>query len=144
MKDYIITENKKAWHDYQILEKIEVGIVLSGTEVKSLREKMCSLSGAYVAVLKGELWLIGCNITPYKFGSAFNHAAVHDRKLLCHKKEIRELKMKTEAKGLTIVPLKLYVKNGRIKLEIGVARGKNAVDKRNTLKEKDLKREMCC
>ncbi len=138
----MLAENRKARHDYFVLETLECGIALTGTEVKSVRSARVSLSGAYAAVLKGELWLVGADIATYEFGNRFNHNPKRDRKLLVHSKEVRELKMKTEAKGLTLVPLKLYLKGGRIKLELGVCRGKALHDKRETLKKKDMMREM--
>ena len=138
----VFAENRKARHDYTVLETIECGIVLSGTEVKSVRHGEVSLAGAYGAVLKGELWLLGADIAAYKFGNRFNHEPKSQRKLLVHAKEIRELQLKTEAKGLTLVPLKVYLKHGRIKVDLGVCRGKQLHDKRDALKKKDLRREL--
>ena len=138
----IFAENRKARHDYTVLDTIECGIVLTGTEVKSIRHGEVSLSGAYAAVLKGELWLVGADISAYKFGNRFNHGPKAMRKLLVHNKEVQDLKMKTEAKGLTLVPLKLYLKHGRIKVALGVCRGKALHDKRDSLKAKSLKRDM--
>ena len=138
----IFAENRKARHDYTVLDTIECGIVLTGTEVKSIRHGEVSLSGAYAAVLKGELWLVGADISAYKFGNRFNHEPKAMRKLLVHNKEVQDLKMKTEAKGLTLVPLKLYLKHGRIKVALGVCRGKALHDKRDSLKAKSLKRDM--
>jgi SsrA-binding protein len=135
-------ENRKARHDYTVLETIECGVVLTGTEVKSVRSGGVSLSGAYAAVLGGELWLLGCDIAAYKFGNRFNHEPKSKRKLLVHVKEVAQLKLKSEAKGLTLVPLKLYLKNGRIKLALGVCRGKQMHDKRESLKQKALRRDM--
>ena len=138
----IFAENRKARHDYTVLETIECGIVLSGTEVKSVRHGEVSLAGAYGAVLKGELWLLGADIAAYKFGNRFNHEPKSQRKLLVHAKEIRELQLKTEAKGLTLVPLKVYLKHGKIKVDLGVCRGKQLHDKREALKKKDLRRDL--
>lgn len=135
-------ENRKARHDYTVLETIECGVVLTGTEVKSVRSGGVSLSGAYAAVLGGELWLLGCDIAAYKFGNRFNHEPKSKRKLLVHAKEVAQLKLKSEAKGLTLVPLKFYLKNGRIKLALGVCRGKQMHDKRESLKQKALRRDM--
>ena len=140
--DPVFAENRKARHDYTVLETIECGIVLSGTEVKSVRHGEVSLAGAYGAVLKGELWLLGADIAAYKFGNRFNHEPKSQRKLLVHAKEIRELQLKTEAKGLTLVPLKVYLKHGRIKVDLGVCRGKQLHDKRDALKKKDLRRDL--
>ena len=134
--------NRKAYHDYSIVDTIEVGIVLSGMEVKSIRNKMISISGAYVQVLKGELWLIGSSIAGSNYGFNASYKSDRQRKLLCHKKQIVEIKHSTEAKGLTAVPLKVYEKNGRIKLLVGIARGKNLVDKRQSLKNKTIDRDI--
>lgn len=138
----VFCENRKARHDYTVLETIECGIVLTGTEVKSVRHGEASLSGSYGAVLKGELWLVGADIAAYKFGNRFNHEPKSMRKLLVHAKEVRELRLKTEAKGLTLIPLKIYLKHGRIKVALGVCRGKALHDKRDTLKKKALKRDL--
>ena len=138
----VFAENRKARHDYTVLETIECGIVLSGTEVKSVRHGEVSLAGAYGAVLKGELWLLGADIAAYRFGNRFNHEPKSQRKLLVHAKEIRELQLKTEAKGLTLVPLKVYLKHGKIKVDLGVCRGKQLHDKRDALKKKDLRRDL--
>ena len=117
-------------------------MVLSGTEVKSIRHGSVSLAGSYGAVLKGELWLLGADIATYRFGNRFNHEPKSQRKLLVHAKEIRELQLKTEAKGLTLVPLKIFLKNGKIKVDLGVCRGKQLHDKREALKKKDLRRDL--
>ena len=138
----VFAENRKARHDYTVLETIECGIVLSGTEVKSIRHGSVSLAGSYGAVLKGELWLLGADIAAYKFGNRFNHEPKSQRKLLVHAKEVRELQLKTEAKGLTLVPLKIFLKNGKIKVDLGVCRGKQLHDKREALKKKDLRRDL--
>lgn len=138
----VLAENRKARHDYTVLDTIECGIVLSGTEVKSARRGGISLSGAYAAVLKGELWLVGADISAYEFGNRFNHNPKQNRKLLVHSKQVSELKMKTEAKGLTLIPLSLRLKRGRIKVDLGVCRGKAVYDKRDSLKRKDLRRDL--
>ena len=140
--DPVLAENRRARHDYAVLETVECGIVLSGTEVKSVRRGGVSLAGSYAAVLGGELWLVGADISAYAFGNRFNHAPLRNRKLLVHAKEVAELKMKSEAKGLTLVPLKLFVKHGRIKLDLGVCRGKALHDKRASLREKAVRRDM--
>lgn len=137
-----LAENRKARHDYAVLDEIECGIVLSGTEVKSARGGHVVLAGAYAVVLGGELFVQGMNIAEYSFGNIFNHQPKRLRKLLVHKKEVAALKMKTEAKGLTLVPLKMYLKRGRIKLLLGICRGKQLQDKRETLKERAVKRDM--
>ena len=138
----LFAENRKARHDYTVLETIECGIVLTGTEVKSVRHGEVSLSGSYGAVLKGELWLVGADIAAYKFGNRFNHEPKSMRKLLVHAKEVRDLQLKTEAKGLTLIPLKVFLKNGRIKVDLGVCRGKQLHDKRDALKKKALRRDL--
>ena len=138
----VFAENRKARHDYTVLETIECGIVLTGTEVKSVRHGEVSLSGSYGAVLKGELWLVGADIAAYKFGNRFNHEPKSMRKLLVHAKEVRELQLKTEAKGLTLIPLKVFLKNGRVKVDLGICRGKQLHDKRDALKKKALRRDM--
>ena len=138
----VLAENRRARHDYAVLETIECGIVLSGTEVKSARRGGVSLAGSYAAVLGGELWLVGADISAYAFRNRFNHEPKRNRKLLVHAKEVAELKMKSEAKGLTLVPLKLSLKHGRIKLDLGVCRGKALHDKRAALREKAVRRDM--
>ena len=136
-----LANNRRAWHDYAVLEKIECGIELVGTEVKVVRNGGVSLAGSFGAVLGGELWVVKMNIPEYAFGNRFNHDPARNRKLLVHRREVEELRLKTEAKGLTLVPLRLYLKGGRVKLELGVCRGKALHDKRNALKEKALKRD---
>ena len=138
----VFAENRKARHDYTVLDSLECGIVLSGTEVKSVRRGGVSLAGSYAAVLKNELWLVGADISAYEFGNRFNHNPKRDRKLLVHAKEVRELRMKSEAKGLTLVPLKLFLKHGRIKVDLGVCRGKALHDKRDALKNKAMRRDL--
>ena len=138
----VFAENRRARHDYAVLETIECGIVLTGTEVKSCRLGQVSLAGSYAAVLGGELWVLGCDIAAYRYGNRFNHEPKSQRKLLVHAKEVEELRLKTEAKGLTLVPLELYLKGGRIKLRIGVCRGKQVHDKRESLKQKAIRRDM--
>ena len=138
----IFAENRKARHDYTVLETVECGIVLTGTEVKSVRHGEISLSGSYGAVLKGELWLVGADIAAYKFGNRFNHEPKSMRKLLVHAKEVRDLKLKTEAKGLTLIPLRVFLKNGRVKVDLGVCRGKQLHDKRDALKKKAMRRDL--
>ena len=138
----VFAENRKARHDYTVLDTVECGIVLTGTEVKSVRHGEVSLSGSYGAVLKGELWLVGADIAAYKFGNRFNHEPKSMRKLLVHAKEVRDLQLKTEAKGLTLIPLKVFLKNGRVKVDLGVCRGKQLHDKRDALKKKALRRDL--
>ena len=140
--DPVFAENRKARHDYAVLETIECGIVLTGTEVKSIRQGAISLTGSFAVVYGNELWLQGADIAAYKFGNRFNHEPKSRRKLLVHAKEVRELKQKTEAKGLTLVPLKVFLKHGKVKVDLGVCRGKQLHDKRDALKKKDLRREL--
>lgn len=137
-----LVSNRRATFNYQILDTYEAGIALQGTEIKSLRDHGGSLQDAYVKVVNNELWLIGCSIAPYKYGNIHNHQERRDRKLLMHKREIAKLKMATQEKGLTIIPLSFYLKEGRVKVRIGTAKGKKSVDKRASIKERDDKRHM--
>ena len=137
----VLATNRKAFFGYEILERQEAGIALRGTEVKSIRDGGLSFSDAYVELRGGELFLVGCRIAPYSHGNLMNHVPDRDRRLLLHKPQILRLGGKATEKGLTIVPLRVYLKNGRVKLEIGLARGKRAGDKREALKRKDLERE---
>ena len=137
-----LVSNRRATHDYEILDSFETGIILTGTEVKSLRNHGGSLQEAYVTVSKGELWLIGSNIAAYRFGNIHNHVEQRDRKLLMHKREIEKCEMFTKEKGLTLIPLSMYLKEGRVKVKIGCAKGKKAHDKRHSIKERDDKRAM--
>lgn len=140
--DRVVTQNRRAFHDYFIEEQLETGIVLSGTEIKSIREGKATISEAYVRIQNGELWLIGSHITPYSHGSWTNHDPDRPRKLLAHGREIDELRRSIEQKGLTVVPLRIRLKNGRAKVDIGVARGKKLYDKRQASAERDAKRAM--
>jgi SsrA-binding protein len=137
-----ITVNRKAYHDYIITETIEAGIVLMGTEIKSIRDGRVNLRDAYARTDKGELWLIGAHIAHYPGGNRYNHEPGRPRKLLLHRKEIATIIAKSEQKGLTLVPLKLYIKKGLAKVELGVARGKKVYDKRESLRQKETDREM--
>lgn len=137
-----LVSNRRATHDYEILETFETGIILQGTEIKSIRSNGASLQESYVKVLSNEIWLIGCSIAPYKYGNIHNHEERRDRKLLMHKREIARLKTATQEKGLTIIPLAFYLKNGRIKVRIATAKGKKSMDKRAAIKEQDQKREV--
>jgi SsrA-binding protein len=135
-----LIKNRKASFHYEILETFEVGIVLLGTEIKSLRLGGASLDEAYVTEEEGELWLLGASIAPYSFGSFYNHEEKRKRKLLAHKREIAKIDAALNQKGLTCVPLSLYLKNGRAKLRIGIARGKKTFDKRQTIQKREEKR----
>lgn len=137
----VVATNRKAFFHYQIFDRAEAGVILLGTEVKSIREGGLSFSDAFVEFRKGELYLVGCRIAPYSHGSLQNHPPERDRKLLLHKREILRFGGKATEKGFTLVPLKVYLKNGRVKIELGLARGKRAYDKRESLKKKDVDRE---
>ena len=137
----LFAANKKAYHDYFILEKLEAGIALQGTEVKSIREGRINLKDSYAIVKAGEIFLFNCHISPYSHGNRENHEPTRSRKLLLHRGEIRKLTGKSQEKGLTLVPLRVYLRRGRIKLELGVARGKKLYDKRETERRKDADRE---
>jgi SsrA-binding protein len=138
----LIADNRNAYREYEILEKHEAGLVLQGTEVKSMREGKINLKDAYGQVKGGELFLIGMHIPPYSHGTYANHEPLRDRKLLLHKTEIRRLIGKIQERGLTLVPLSLYFKGGLAKVSLGLARGKRQHDKRADLKERDVKREV--
>ena len=133
--------NKKARFNFFIDETLECGIELQGTEVKSLRENRFSFGDSYARIKDGQLYLVGFHISPYPFGNLHNHEPDWDRKLLVHKEEIRKLRKKVEEKGFTLVPIKVYLKNGLIKVELGICRGKKLYDKRETIKQRDLERE---
>jgi SsrA-binding protein len=141
-KNNELVSNRRATFDFEILETFEAGIALLGTEIKSLRDNGGSLQEAYVKVLDNEMWLIGATIAPYRYGNIYNHEEKRDRKLLMHKREINRLKAATQEKGLTIIPLSLYLKSGRVKLRIAIAKGKKSHDKRDAVKERDDKRQM--
>ena len=139
----LVANNKKAYHDYFIEEKYECGIELFGTEVKSIRMGKCSIKEAYVSIDHGEAFIEGMNISPYyEKGNIFNREPLRKRRLLLHKREILKLAGQVQAKGYTLMPLQVYFKNGRVKIEIGLARGKKLYDKRQDIRKKDMKREM--
>lgn len=142
MSEKLIVKNKKAFHDFEILNRMESGIVLTGTEIKSIREGKVNLKESFARVRDGEIWLEGCHISPYSHGNLYNHDPVRSRKLLLHRREIHRLVGTVEKKGLTLVPLTLYFKNGRVKLELAVARGKRVHDKRETARRKTMEREV--
>ena len=137
----LIANNKKAFHDYFIEETFEAGIVLAGTEVKSLRLGKCSVKEAYIMIEGHEMFVYGMNISPYEKGNIFNKDPLRPRKLLLHKAEINKLAGKASEKGFTIVPLKVYLKDSRVKVEIALAKGKKLYDKREAIAERDRKRE---
>ena len=137
----LIANNKKAYYDYFIDEKYEAGLVLHGTEVKSLRQGKCSIKEAYIQIINGEVFVINMNITPYEKGNIFNKDPLRPKKLLLHQSEINKLEGQTSQKGFTIVPLQVYFSKGRVKMEIGLARGKKLYDKRDSIAKKDQQRE---
>jgi len=142
MSDETIALNRRARHDYAIEDTLEAGLVLTGTEIKSVRARKVNIAEAYARVDKGEMWLIGAHIAEYAQGNRANHAPTRTRKLLLHRDQIAELTGLQAAKGLTIVPLRLYLRNGRAKLELGIARGKKTHDKRRTIAERDMRRQL--
>lgn len=142
MAEKIITNNRKARHDYNIIETLEAGIVLKGTEVKSMRFGKVNLKDSYASIKDGELFLIGMHVSPYEFGNIFNHDPERDRKLLVHQKELRRLIGKIQTQGVTLVPLKLYFKRGKVKVELALATGKKLYDRRHDIAKRDAEREM--
>jgi SsrA-binding protein len=141
-QDTAVATNRKAYHDYFIEETIEAGMALQGTEVKSLRSGLASLTDSYAIVKNNEMFLLNANISPYPQGNLANHEPLRTRKLLLHKEEIRKLTWKMTQKGFTLIPLKIYFVRGKAKALIGLAKGKKAYDKRDTIKEKESKREV--
>ncbi|MBI4336741.1 MAG: SsrA-binding protein SmpB [Chloroflexi bacterium] len=137
-----IAVNRKALHDYHILESHEAGIALTGTEVKSIREGRANLREAYARPTDGELWLYGCHIAPYTRGGPHNHDPIRPRKLLLHREELDELIGKVGQKGFTIVPLRLYLKRGLVKVQIGLAKGRKQYEKREVLVQREVEREI--
>jgi SsrA-binding protein len=138
----LIVDNRKARHEYHLLERFEAGLVLTGTEVKSLREGRASLQRAYADVRDGEAWLVGAHIAPYEQGTTGSHDPDRDRKLLLHRKEIAGLIGKTKERGFTLVPTRLYFKDGRAKVELALARGKEQRDKRRDISKRDADRQI--
>ena len=141
-RSYVVTVNRQAYHEYFVEETFEAGIALTGTEVKSIREGKVNLRGAYARVKDGEIWLEGAHIAIYEQGTYMNHDPLRPRKLLLHRREIDRLVGKIQTKGLTLVPLKLYFKENRAKVELGLCRGKKLYDKRETIKERESQREL--
>jgi len=138
----VITVNRQAYHDYYIERTIEAGIALKGTEIKSIRDGKVNLRGSYAIARNGELWLENAHIAVYEHGNRYNHEPMRNRKLLLHRREINQLVGRVETKGLTLIPLKLYLKGGRAKIELGLGRGKKLYDKREAIAERDVKREI--
>jgi SsrA-binding protein len=140
--DPLVTTNRKARHDYAILETYEAGLVLTGTEVKSLRQGKANLTDGYATVTNGEVWLLGMHVSPYEQGSYSNVDPVRKRKLLLHKKEIRKILTKTQQKGFTLVPLKVYFKHNVAKVELAIAQGKRSFDKRHDIAKRETERDL--
>ncbi len=138
----VITVNRQAYHDYTVERKVEAGISLLGTEIKSIREGKVQLRGAYAMPRNGELWLENAHIATYEHGNFNNHDPLRNRKLLLHKREIQMLLNRVQAKGLTLVPLRLYLKGGKAKIELGLCRGRKEYDKRDAIAERESKREI--
>jgi SsrA-binding protein len=138
----LISKNRKAFHDYEIVETYEAGVVLQGTEVKSVREGRVNLKDSYALVKNGEIWLEHCHISPFPQGNIYNHEPMRSRKLLLHKRQINKLAGDTTRKGMTLVPLALYFLDGKVKVEIAVARGKKVYDKRETERRKEIERDV--
>lgn len=137
----LLQQNKKAYFNYEVVDELEAGISLEGTEVKSLRQGRFSFGDCYGRIINNELWLIGFTIQPYAQGSIFNHVPDRNRRLLVHKQEIKKLRRKVEEKGLTLVPTKVYLKGNLVKVQICLCRGKDARDKKQAIKERDLDRQ---
>lgn len=138
----VISENRKAFHDYFIEERVEAGIILTGTEIKSIRNSRVNLKDSFARIENGELWLYQMHISPYEQGNRFNHDPLRKRKLLLHRSEIIKLIGKIQLQGLTLIPLKIYLKHGLAKIDLAVCRGKKNYDKRQDMAEKDAKREI--
>jgi len=138
----IISVNRQAYHDYFVERTIEAGVSLVGTEIKSIRDGKVNLRGSYAIARNGELWLENAHIAVYEHGNRYNHEPLRNRKLLLHRREIEQLQAKVATKGLTLIPLKLYLKGGKAKIELGLCRGKKLYDKREAIAERDVKREM--
>ena len=142
MSRTLIVKNRKAFHDYKILDRMEAGIVLQGTEVKAIREHRVNLKESYVKILDGEAWLEGCHISPYSHGNITNHEPTRIRKLLLNRREINKLAGAVTRSGLTVVPLSMYLRPGNVKVEIALAQGKRTVDKREKARRKTIDREV--
>ena len=138
----VIAQNKKAYHDYFVEERIECGIALFGTEVKSIRLGKVNLKESWAQIRKGEVWVEGMHISPYEQGNIYNRDPLRDKKLLLHRSEIRKLDAQVMRQGYTLVPLELYLKDGRVKMELGVCRGKQVHDKRDTIAKRDSDRDI--
>lgn len=142
MPEQTVAQNRRARHEYHVEETLEAGLVLTGTEIKSIRAGRANLAEAYARIERGEAWLIGAHIAPYEQASRFNHEPTRTRKLLLHRDQIAELAGKTQTRGYTLVPLRLYLRDGLAKVELGLARGRKAHDKRRVIAERDARREL--
>ncbi len=144
MSDNIIEiiRNKKARFEYEILDTFEAGLVLRGTEVKSIRQKKVNIQESYARIKDGEVYIVGMNVSAYEMGNRFNHDPLRERKLLMHKHEIKKLIGKLNEKGYTLVPLRMYIKNGKVKIELGLGKGKAVYDKKKSIQDRDMKRDM--
>lgn len=142
MDEHTVALNRRARHDYNVEETVEAGLVLTGSEIKSIRAGRANLAEAYARIEKGEAWLIGAHIAPYEQANQFNHEPTRTRKLLLHRRQIAELLGKTQTKGYTLIPLRLYIRGGLAKLEIGLGRGRKAYDKRRVIAERDARRQL--
>jgi SsrA-binding protein len=138
----VVAVNRRATHDYHIDDRIEAGLVLTGTEIKSIREGRVNLREGFARIAGGEGWLMHVHIAPYEHGNRFNHEPLRDRKLLLHKKQLEELAVQVRQRGYTLVPLQLYLKHGKAKVELGLARGKKQYDKREAIAKRDAERDM--
>lgn len=141
-RSYVVTVNRQAYHEYFVEDTYEAGIALTGTEVKSIREGKVNLRGAYARIKDGEVWLEGMHIAIYEQGTYMNHEPTRPRKLLLHRREIDRMLGRVQAKGLTLVPLKMYFKENRVKVELGLGRGKKLYDKREAIAQRDSQREL--
>jgi SsrA-binding protein len=141
-RDRVVTSNRRAFHEYFVVDSIEAGLALTGTEIKSIRDGKVTISEAYARIENGELWLIGSHISPYSHGNRANHDPDRPRKLLVHKRQLAELRASVEQKGMTLVPLRLVLRNGRAKVDIGVVRGKKLYDKRQSSADRQSRRDV--
>jgi SsrA-binding protein len=142
MAEHTVALNRRARHEYHVEETVEAGLVLTGSEIKSIRAGRANLAEAYARIERGEAWLIGAHIAPYEQANRFNHEPTRTRKLLLHRDQISELVGKTQSKGYTLVPLRLYLRDGLAKIELGLARGRKAHDKRRVIAERDARRQL--
>ncbi|MDQ3694953.1 MAG: SsrA-binding protein SmpB [Chloroflexota bacterium] len=141
-RDRVVTTNRRAFHDYFVVESVEAGLELTGTEIKSIREGKVTISEAYARIDNNELWLVGSHVSPYSHGNRANHDPDRPRKLLVHKRQLRDLRVNIEQKGMTLVPLRLVLRRGRAKVDIGIVRGKKLYDKREASAERQSRRDV--